>query len=122
MAKGRGMLLIDTIGPTLDTLIATSAANVAEAMSQGRGEVESYAKTNAPWADRTGAARNGLTASVYLEGGEIVLELAHTVDYGYWLEVIQEGRFATIMPTLEALGSKIVRDAGGQIMAVRGVL
>lgn len=114
------MVIVDTIGPRLDYLAVASAGNVAEAMHQGKEEVEAYAKNNAPWADRTGAARNGLTASVYVDGGEIVLELSHSVDYGYWLELIQDGRFAIIMPTLEALGARVVRDAGGQIMAVRG--
>ena len=116
----RGSIVVDTIGPRLDYLVAYSAMNVAEALEQGKAEVEAYAKSSAPWADRSGAARNGLQASVYTEDGELVLELAHTVDYGYWLEVIQEGRYAVIMPTLEALGPRIVRDAGAKITMIRG--
>jgi len=63
--------------------------------------VEDRARSNAIWEDRTGDARAGLTAEASEQGGVIYLELAHTVDYGQWLEVIQNGRFAVIMQTLE---------------------
>lgn len=111
----RGMYIRDGIGPVLGYLVAYSAINVAEAMGQGKEEVEAYAKSNAPWSDQTGAARAGLTASVFVEDGEIVLELAHTVEHGIWLETIQDGAFAIIMPTLEALGPTIIRDAGARV-------
>lgn len=120
MARGGGMILHDGIGPVLSYLAASSAINVTEAMMEGKGKVESYAKMNAPWTDQTGAARNGLTASVFVEDGVVVLELAHTVDHGQWLELIQDGRFAIIMPTLEALGAEIAMDAGGMVMETRG--
>lgn len=111
-----GVIVFDGIGPTLDILALGVAGNVAEAMAAGKSEVQAYAQANAPWADRTGAARNGLVASVYEEGGQIILELAHSVDYGVWLELIQDGAFAIIMPTLEALGPKILRDAGAGVL------
>jgi hypothetical protein len=87
-------------------------------MESGKERVEGYAKMNAPWADRTGAAREGLTASVSEHDAEITLELAHTVEYGIWLETIQDGAFAIIMPTLEALGPEILREAGAQVVSV----
>ena len=96
------------------------AENIAEAMERGSEEVESYAQMNAPWSDITGAARSGLTASVDLEDGEVVLQLYHTVDHGYWLETIQDGAYAIIMPTLEALGPRIIQDAGGEVVNTRG--
>lgn len=116
MASRSFITVHDGIGPVLDYMVLNVATNVMEAMEQGRAEVEAYAQANAPWADRTGAARDGLVASVSNDLGEIVIELAHTVDYGIWLELIQNGRFAVIMPTLEALGPKIIRDAGGRVL------
>lgn len=121
MANRGGSFIVDHIGPILDILVLSAADNVADAMEKGKERVESYAKLNAPWGDRSGAARDGLTASVYLENGEVVLELAHSVDYGIWLELMQDGRFATIMPTLEALGPEIIADAGGKVMLVGGI-
>lgn len=113
-----GVFVFDGIGPALDILAAGAAINAAEAMMEGKARVQMYAQSNAPWADRTGQARAGLIASVYNEGGEIVLELAHSVEYGQWLELIQDGRFAIIMPTLEALGPEILRDAGAAVFTI----
>lgn len=120
MANRSGMIVHDGIGPVLDYLFLSAAGNVADAMEMGALEVEAHARATAPWSDRTGAARDGLVASVYNDFGEIVLELAHSVDYGIWLELIQGGRFAVIMPTLEALGPQIIRDAGGRVMHTGG--
>ena len=83
-------------------------------------QVESYAQQNAPWDDRSGAARQGLVAEVTEEGNTLYLELAHTVDYGQWLEVIQSGRFAIIMPTLETFAGDIFDDVGAQAIGTRG--
>jgi len=110
------MIVHDGIGHTLDWMAATLAGRIGTVMEAGKEKIENYAKMNAPWSDRTGAARDGLTASVEEDGGEIVLELAHTVEYGIWLETIQDGAYAIIMPTLEALGPEILAEAGAQVI------
>lgn len=86
--------------------------DVAERVfQQAEAEVQNSAFTNAPWEDRSGNARRGLTSEVNNDNGDIVLTLAHTVDYGLWLEVIQNGRFAIIMPTLEREAPQIINEA-----------
>lgn len=115
-----GMLILDTLGPALNIMVVRTAVNVSEAMGEGAVELQAYAQANAPWADQTGAARDGLVTDVFEEGGEIVIELSHSVDYGVWLELIQNGNFAIIMPTLEALGPRILRDAGSLVTDIRG--
>lgn len=122
MARGNrgGVTIWDGIGPIVTAMYAGVAMNVYEGMEQGRGEVEAYAQSNAPWSDITGAARSGLVATLELDGGEVVIDLAHSVDYGQWLELIQNGRFAIIMPTLEALGEGIIRRAGGRATQTTG--
>jgi hypothetical protein len=115
MSRG-GMFLHDGIGPVLDYLIINTGINVTEAMQAGAEEVQAYAQSNAPWTDRTGDARSGLYAEVYEEFGEIVLELGHSVDYGIWLELKDNGKYAIIMPTLEVLGPQIIRQAGGRVI------
>lgn len=67
-------------------------------------DVENYMKDNAPWQDRTGNARNGLTAQAYKEGEEIGIELAHSVPYGIYLEVRFSGTYAIIQPTIDHMG------------------
>lgn len=79
-----------------------------------------YAKETAPWGDRTGAARAGLEVDVYEENGNVELALFHTVDYGLWLEVIQSGRFAVIMPTLEALAPLIFKSVNAEYTGLIG--
>ena len=49
--------------------------------------METYAKANAKWTDRTGAARGGLTSQCKWEGTILDISITHTVDYGLWLEV-----------------------------------
>lgn len=117
MARG-GMTIVDGIGPVLDAMVASAALNVEEAFRNGAQRVEQHAKQNAPWADRTGQARAGLTAEVSLVMGEVVLTLFHTAEHGQWLEVIQDGRFAIIMPTLEELGPEIMADAGAAVLEI----
>lgn len=113
------MVVIDGIGPNLDLMLETMAARIEVAMQHGKEKVEGYAKENAPWDDRTGDARQGLTADLSEDNGEIVLTLAHSVEYGVWLETIEDGNFAIIMPTLEALGPEILHEAGAVVMEVR---
>jgi hypothetical protein len=94
--------------------------DVAEAVfEKAAQEVESYAKDNAPWNDITGSARGGLQAKAESSNGDIVLSLEHTVDYGLWLEVIQNGKFAIIMPTLESRAPEIMAQAVEEIARAR---
>ena len=74
--------------------------------------IEQAARQNAPWSDRTGEARAGLVASSEVDGTDIIINLAHSVDYGIWLETIQSGRFAIIMPTLEQYAGAVFHTMG----------
>lgn len=68
-----------------------------------------YAKTNAPWNDRTGDARSGLGTEVELGiRDELVVSLFHTVDYGIWLEVRWGGKYAIIDPTIDVMGPRLL--------------
>jgi Bacteriophage HK97-gp10, putative tail-component len=113
MANGGGFfILADSISPFLENVSEYKA--VAMDMAEGVADrMLASAKDNAPWADRTGAARQGLETEVTDEGDVIVVTLMHTVDYGQWLETIQSGRFAIIMPTLEQYAAEIHRVVAG---------
>ncbi|MBL8162459.1 MAG: hypothetical protein JNJ61_10775 [Anaerolineae bacterium] len=65
--------------------------------------IETYAKQNAPWTDRTANARQSLHADVEVIAGQaVILYLSHGVSYGIYLEVAFAGRYAIIWPTIEA--------------------
>lgn len=71
------------------------------------GQLESYAKLNAPWTDRTGHARQSLHGGVESAGNELVLYLSHGVEYGKWLELAHGGNYAIVRPTVDAHLSRI---------------
>ncbi len=80
------------------TLVAIQA--VAEYMSQ---KIEDYAKVNAPWADRTGNARNLLRGEVdRIAEDMVVIYLIQGVTYGKYLELCHGGKYAIVMKSLEA--------------------
>lgn len=117
MAESSNFLVDDGIlvwfnGPEWDEV-------ALEAFNEATTRVEQAAKLNAPWKDRTGRARAGLTARSQADNGDIVLTLFHTVEYGLWLEVIQNGNFATIMPTLEQYAPVIMREATQRVARAR---
>jgi hypothetical protein len=83
-------------------------------------DVESYGRLNAPWTDNTGAARAGLTADVAYEEGEVFMTFFHTVDYDNWLELIKNGNYAIILPTLEAIGPSVLAHVAESVKARSG--
>lgn len=68
-------------------------------------KLQNYAKEHARWTDRTGHARQRLTGDSLVVTEGYKLRLAHGVDYGKWLELAHEKRFAIIMETIEIVGS-----------------
>lgn len=80
-------------------------------------KVEEYAKDNAPWDDRTGDARDGLKAVGEQRLVTYTITLFHTVDYGIWLEVRWDGKYAIILPTLEHMGPQFMAELAALNMA-----
>lgn len=90
------------------------------AFIEAETQLETAAQRLAPWEDRTGDARDGLTAQTIAPAdGVVQMVLFHTVDYGVWLELIQNGRFAVIMKTLEEEAPRIIRNAMARIRYAR---
>lgn len=68
-------------------------------------KLESNAKSNARWTDRTGDARRRLKGDVLTVQNGYKLRLAHGVDYGKWLELAHERRYAIIEETIRFVGT-----------------
>lgn len=62
------------------------------------------AQTNARWENQTGEARRRLNASYEVVADGYKLILAHGVNYGIWLELAHEKRYAIIMETIDSVG------------------
>jgi hypothetical protein len=95
--------------------IDAAALEGVKAMSSS---MESYARPNAPWRDRTGDARKYLKGyyGAYNAGkGKVYYAaLKHGVPYGIWLEIRFSGRYGIVWRTLEVFKGKagtFMRDA-----------
>lgn len=101
----------DTLTQGLRTLPGVVNRCAAFVLKKNEVPVENHMKTNAPWTDRTTNARNGLAARyVGSDKGVHQMVLFHQVDYGIWLEVKDEGKYAIIEPTMAEFGPKVMQD------------
>lgn len=74
-------------------------------------QVQASARSNAPWTDRTSNARNGLFAEAFSTHDNAGIVLYHSVDYGVWLELANDQRFAIVRPTIEQYGPIVMEQA-----------
>lgn len=67
-------------------------------------KIQDDMRNTAPWTDRTGNARTGLFTVTEKASADLVvlwLSHGHTIEYGKWLELANQGKYAVIMPTLQ---------------------
>jgi hypothetical protein len=75
---------------------------------------QSYAREHAPWKDHTSNARNGLMAvHTHIAGFHNRITVFHTMPYGIWLEVKNNGEYAIIIPTIQHEGPQVMRSLSG---------
>lgn len=71
-------------------------------------KLQNYARDNAPWTDRTGHARQRLTGTASRINNGYRITLAHGVDYGKWLELAHEKKYAIIQPTILVNSNEVI--------------
>lgn len=108
--KGSIKWYYDSLTPRSLAFVGLANKAVGEVLERSAQEVQEYAQSNAPWDDETGAARDGLSAEAESDGFQHSITLFHTVDYGIWLEIRWNGRYAIIMPTIEHMGPIVMAD------------
>lgn len=87
-------------------------------------KAETWMKHKAPWKDRTTNARNGLFAMPFHRGNTAGIILAHSVDYGIYLELPTKhskktylskaglevkGAYPIIIPAMEHWGPRVMK-------------
>ena len=92
----------------LNAFMGKSEATIRMYAETAALELQNYARDKAPWTDRTGHARQRLTGTVTSMTSGYRITLAHGVDYGIWLELAHEKRFAIIQPTILANSNEIM--------------
>jgi hypothetical protein len=105
-AESRGTFF-DTFTPMVGLHEVALLPMIREEMRAWGRDAVAYMKANAPWSDRTGEARAGLDYSIDEAGADTTIYLFHSVSYGKWLEIRWNGRYAIILPTIEALGHEL---------------
>jgi len=95
------------LGDQTREFIERKKAGLYALLDDWAGQLENYAKTHAPWTDRTGHARQGLHGRVDVRDDQLVLYLSHGVEYGIRLELKNSGKYAIVRPTVEAHLSRI---------------
>lgn len=84
-------------------------------------KMESWAKDNAPWTDRSGAARQRLKGDVFWENPRIVsVAIMHQVDYGIWLELAHERKYAILEKALDANKVEIMSAVATLLKKING--
>ena len=78
-------------------------------------QMEAYAKQNAPWQDQTGHARQGLFGEVLEEDGKLKIRIAHTEEYGVYLELSRKGRRPILEPTAQKFAPEFY-DAAKELL------
>lgn len=96
---------VSQIESSLERMSTRADAAVKVFAEQGATTLQSHAKTNAPWTDRTGNARTRLNAYVSAMANGYRITLAHGVEYGIWLELAHEKKYAIIDKTINYVGT-----------------
>ena len=72
-------------------------------------KMETHAKSNKPWVDRTGRAKQSLNSSWNWVVDVARVELSHGVHYGIYLEFCNEKKYAIISPTINYISPKVIK-------------
>ena len=99
-----------TLGRNLESFSPKVDGMIHAVMAYQATAAEAHMKTTAPWRDRTGNARSGLSAVVlWTPMVSHMIRLFHRVPYGIFLEVRWAGRYAIILPTIQRFGPDTMR-------------
>lgn len=72
-------------------------------------KLRSYMQINRPWTDRSGEAKKRLNAEASLKNEHTVrITLSHGVNYGVWLELANNQKYAIIQPTLNLKSPEVL--------------
>lgn len=114
----------DTISPKMIGAAKAAPAFLQKTTDSYALRTETYAKSNAPWRDRTGNARSGLAAQsstrATATGGIYQIDLYHRVPYGIWLETKHGGRNAIISRAISVEGAAFFQAATQMFGAMFG--
>lgn len=72
-------------------------------------KLESHAKNNASWTDRTALARKTISGGYEWKGNKCLIFVSGNTDYFEYLEFTNEKKYAILYPTINQLSPSIIR-------------
>jgi hypothetical protein len=93
----------------LESLSNKSDIKIKNYLSTTERKLDNYAKKNAPWKNRSGRARLGLHSYTEKTPFGYRLIIAHGVDYGIWLELAHEKKYAILNETIQQNTNDIMK-------------
>jgi len=94
---------MNTVFNNLNRLYKKKMAGVQGVGTIIAAKAAEKSKANRPWKDRTHHAKQGLYGKFRWEGTRGIIEHGHRVDYGVWLELARDGKYAILEKTLSSL-------------------
>lgn len=100
---------IDTSNINLDEFKNKTLAALGVYGDSVGKKMESYAKSNRRWQDRTGQARQRLYSQSKIQNNTVKIEIGQGVDYGVYLELANERKNAILLESIETIGPEAVK-------------
>lgn len=110
---------LDASGINIDLFNDRFMAALEAKCNKKSKELEGYAKENRKWTDRSSRARQGLIGSYEMGDKGATIVLAHTVDYGVWLELAHEKKYAIVEPTVRLMSQEVFDSFQGLLDALK---
>ena len=99
---------ISKVEKALDNMETKSQVAIKMFATEGAKKFQNYAKRHRPWTDRTGHARQRLTGWVETFSDKTRIHIGHGVDYGVYLELSNEKKYAILQPTVNKVSPEIL--------------
>ena len=124
MSQKTSSFVLDYSNSTLKRRLGTLTNKIGAAVlmytSTKAIEYEAYMKINRPWTDRSFKAKNSLNTKVSQPKPTLIrMTLAHGVEYGIWLELANEKKYAIIGPTINVKGSDLVAGMNNLLSKIK---
>lgn len=100
----------DAFAELFDHLTQEVRRAVSIVLDRRKVEIQAWMQENAPWDDRTGNARQTLWTEFHAAFESMSITFGHGVEYGWWLEMANAGRYSIIMPALDHWKPIIMAD------------
>lgn len=78
-------------------------------------KMESEAKQNKPWTNRTGDAVKSIKGSSGFEGNDLVIAISGGMPYSPELELAREKKYAILYPTLQQNKNDLIKGAAAAV-------